>query len=74
VFNGAKSTSKKVEQGILSFTSDSIASGLVRGTFDVILTDYDAPDLPAPQNHLTGNFSFMMGTYGPAQPEPAEKI
>lgn len=66
VFNGEKSTNKKVEQGIISFAPDSIASDLVHGTFDVILTDYDSPDVPAPQYRLQGSFSFEMGTYGPA--------
>jgi hypothetical protein len=71
VFNGAKSTNKKVEQGILSFTPDSTADGLVRGSFDVTLTDYDSPDASAPRYHLKGTFSFIMGTYGPADSAPA---
>ena len=71
VFNGEKSTYKKVEQGILSFTPDSTASGFVRGSFDVTLTDYDSSDVPAPQYRLTGSFSFKMGTYVPADPLPA---
>jgi hypothetical protein len=70
VFNGEKSVSKKVEQGLLSFTEDSTASGTVRGSFEVILTDYDSASVPPPQHRLTGSFNFNMGTYGPASPLP----
>jgi hypothetical protein len=68
VFNGRKSANKKVEQGTISFTPDSTASGSVSGAFDVVLTDYDSPAVPAPRYHLTGNFHFKIGTYGPAGP------
>lgn len=70
VFNGQESTDKKVEQGIISFTPDSTASGEVKGSFDVILTDYDSTTVPAPQYNLNGNFSFKMGTYGSASAAP----
>lgn len=70
VFNGQVSTDKKVEQGIISFTPDSTASGEVKGSFDVILTDYDSTTIPAPQYNLNGNFSFKMGTYGSASAAP----
>lgn len=66
VFNGQESTNRKVEQGTISFTSDSTASGNVTGSFDVILTDYDSTTVPAPQYNIKGDFSFKMGTYGPA--------
>jgi hypothetical protein len=65
VFNGLKSTRKKVETGTISFSSDSSASGRVTGSFDVTLTDYDATISPAPQYRLKGVFHFVMGTYGP---------
>lgn len=70
VFNGQESTDKKVEQGIISFTSESTASGDVDGYFDVTLTDYDSATIPAPQYRLKGIFSFKMGTYGPAISSP----
>lgn len=70
VFNGQVSTDKKVEQGIISFTPDSTTSGEVKGSFDVILTDYDSTTVPAPQYNLNGNFSFKMGTYGSASAAP----
>lgn len=66
VFNGQESTNRKVEQGTISFTSDSTASGTVTGSFDVILTDYDSTNVPAPQYNIKGDFSFKMGTYGAA--------
>lgn len=66
VFDGQKSTKKKVESGLISFTSDSTASGKVTGTFEVTMTDYDAPLLPAPQYRLKGSFDFVMGSFGPA--------
>jgi hypothetical protein len=68
VFNGRQSVNKKVEQGTVSFTPDSTASGFVSGVFDVVLTDYDSSEVPAPRYHLQGNFHFKMGTYGPAGP------
>jgi hypothetical protein len=71
VFNGEQSPNKKVEQGILTFTSDSTASGTVRASFEVTVTDYDSTIVPAPQYHLTGSFRFKMGSYGPANTLPA---
>ncbi len=65
VFNGEKSTLKKVESGTISFTSDSTVDDIVKGSFDVIMTDYDSTTVPAPQYHLVGSFNFKMGTYGP---------
>ncbi|HJV33930.1 hypothetical protein [Geomonas sp.] len=65
VFNGLKSTRKKVESGTITFSADSSASGRVTGSFEVTLTDYDAPLAPAPQYRLKGAFHFVMGTYGP---------
>lgn len=73
VFNGQKSIYKKVEQGTITFSADSNASGNVSGTFDVIMVDYDATVFPAPQYHLKGEFNFKMGTYGPA-PVPAGAV
>lgn len=64
VFNGRQSTNNKVEQGIVAFTPDSTASGIVKGTFDVIMTDYDSGNVPAPQYRLKGSFNIKMGTYG----------
>lgn len=71
VLNGQELTNKKVEQGLISFEPKSTASGNVKGSFDVILTDYDSVTVPAPQYHLKGIFGFEMGTYGPAAPLPA---
>lgn len=71
VFNGQESTRKKVEQGIISFTSDSNESGYINGAFDVIMTDYDSTTVPTPQFHIKGEFSVKMGTYGPITPFPA---
>src|SRR5208337_1943733 len=65
VFNGEKSTLKKVESGTISFTSDSTVDDIVKGSFDVIMTDYDSTTVPAPQYRLVGTFNFEMGTYGP---------
>lgn len=62
--NGQESTKKKVEQGTISFTSDSTASGTVNGSFDVILTDYDSATVPAPQYQIKGDFNLKMGTFG----------
>jgi hypothetical protein len=66
VFNGQKSTNKKVEQGIISFRPEAAAAGRVAGSFDVTMTDYDAPVVPAPTYRLKGVFDFRMGGYGPA--------
>ncbi len=71
VLNGERSVNKKVEKGILTFTPDSTASGFVRASFEVTVTDYDSTIVPPPQYHLTGSFRFQMGTYGPASPLPA---
>jgi hypothetical protein len=65
VFNGEKSTLKKVESGTISFTSDSTVDDIVKGSFDVIMTDYDSTTVPAPQYRLVGTFDFKMGTFGP---------
>jgi hypothetical protein len=66
VFNGQQSTLKKVEEGTISFTADSNASGMVQGSFSITFTDYDSSAVPAPRYHLEGTFDFTMGTYGPA--------
>jgi len=66
VFNGEKATGNKVESGIISFSPDSVASEYVSGSFDVVMTDYDAGILPCPQYRIKGIFSFKMGEYGPA--------
>lgn len=63
--NGQKSTGRKVERGLISFETGS--SGNVKGSFDVVLTDYDSATVPAPRHRLEGNFKFVMGTYGPAK-------
>jgi hypothetical protein len=62
VFNGERSTLKKVESGTITFTQESTLSGNVIGTFDVMLTDYDSTISPTPHYHLMGTFSFKMGT------------
>lgn len=72
VFNGHVAVYKKVEQGTISFSVDSTASNKITGAFDVIVTDYDSKIIPAPQYHLTGVLSFKIGTFGPANPLPAE--
>lgn len=72
VFNGHKSVYKRVEQGTISFSTASTASGSVTGTYDVIVTDYDSMLVPRPKYRLAGEFSFIMDTYGPADPMPAE--
>lgn len=76
VFNGQKSVYKRVEQGTITFSPDSSASGNVTGTFDVILTDYDSNAVPAPQYHIKGEFGFKMGTYtyAPTAPLSAEQL
>jgi len=66
VFNGQRSTLKKVEQGTISFTPDTTAADKVNGAFDVVLVDHDSTTIPAPQYHLKGVFKFKMGTYGPS--------
>lgn len=70
VFNGERAVQRKVEQGVISFSPDSVSSGKVNGTFEVTLTDYDSATVPAPQYHLKGSFKFVMGTFGPAVLEP----
>ena len=64
VFNGEESTYNKVEEGVISFQSESTASGYVEGFFHVILTDYDSFEASVPQYRLTGTFGFQMGTFG----------
>ena len=66
ISNGQESTLNKVEQGTISFEPDSTSSGVVKGTYDVILTDYDSQVTPAPEYRITGAFSFKMGTYSKA--------
>ncbi|MCA1765511.1 MAG: hypothetical protein LC633_04575 [Desulfobulbaceae bacterium] len=66
ITNGQESTLNKVEQGTISFEPDSTSSGMVKGTYDVILTDYDSQLTPAPEYRITGVFSFKMGTYSQA--------
>jgi hypothetical protein len=71
VFNGHKSVMMKAEQGTISFASTNSESD-IEGAFDVVITDYASPLIPAPQYRLAGTFGFSMGTYGPADPRPAE--
>ena len=61
VFNGEKSTLKKVSQGTITFSPDSAASQAT-GDFDVTLVDNDSSIDPAPQYHLKGVFNFKLGT------------
>lgn len=61
--NGQESTYKKVEQGLLTFDQESTPSGEVKGSFDVVLTDYESTTVPAPQYQISGIFYFKMGTY-----------
>ena len=61
VFNGEKSTLKKVSQGTITFSPDSAASQAT-GDFDVTLVDNDSSIDPAPQYHLKGMFNFKLGT------------
>ena len=68
VFNGERAVQRKVEQGVISFSPDSVSTGKVNGTFEVTLTDYDSATVPAPKYHLRGSFEFVMGTSGPAGP------
>lgn len=66
VFNGMLSTQNKVEQGIVSFSPNSVAAEYVSGSFDITVTDYDAGTLPPRKYNIKGIFSFKMGDYGPA--------
>lgn len=70
--NGQDSTRKKVERGLVTFAPESVASGEVLGSFDVILTDYDADRSPVPEYRIQGQFRFKMGTYGPAVAQPTD--
>jgi len=63
VFNGQKSTLKKVGQGTISFTPGSTADE-VTGEFDVIMTDNDSSVVPPPQYRLTGAFHFSVKAGG----------
>jgi len=67
VFNGERSTLKKVGQGTIFFSSDSTATEAT-GDFDVTLTDNDSTLVPPPQYHLKGIFNFKMGPNNPASP------
>jgi mannitol/fructose-specific phosphotransferase system IIA component (Ntr-type) len=67
VFNGEKSTLKKVSQGTISFSPESTATEAT-GDFDVTLTDNDSALIPSPQYHLKGIFNFKMGTSNSASP------
>jgi len=71
IFNGQKSSSKKVVSGTISFTPDSVASDQVKGSFDVIMADYDAAAITPPSYRIKGYFQFRIGTYGPA---PAKAV
>jgi hypothetical protein len=66
VFNGEKSVKKRVERGTITFSPDSVAAKRVKGTFEVVVTDYDSGVTPAPERKLKGSFHFVMGTCGPA--------
>jgi len=66
IFNGQKSSSKKVVSGTISFTPDSVASDRVKGSFDVIMADYDATASNPPNYRIKGDFQFKIGTHGPA--------
>lgn len=66
IFNGQKSTSKKVESGTITFTPNSDALTQVQGTFDVVMTDYDASEVNPPHYRIRGEFSFKINTYGPS--------
>jgi hypothetical protein len=61
VFNGQKSTLKKVSQGTITFSPDSTMSQAA-GDFDIVMTDNDAAMDPAPQYHLKGVFNFKLET------------
>ncbi|MBT0654593.1 hypothetical protein KI810_16190 [Geobacter luticola] len=71
VFNGQKSVYKKVEEGTITFSSGLAGHNVITGEFDVVLTDYDVKEGPAPRYRLQGTFGFAMGTYGPASPLPS---
>lgn len=64
VFNGQPSTRSKVEQGTITFSSDSVASEQISGSFDVTITDYASETEPVSRHNLKGSFSFKMGEYG----------
>ncbi|NVN99372.1 MAG: hypothetical protein HXX17_08615 [Geobacteraceae bacterium] len=66
LLDGKESSLKKVEQGTITFTSDSVMSDHVSGSFDVTVTDYDSQVRPAPSYYLKGVFSFKVGGYGTA--------
>lgn len=66
IFNGQKTTGKKVESGTITFTPNSDASTRVQGTFDVVMTDYDASKVNPPHYRIKGDFSFQINTYGPS--------
>ena len=66
VFNGQRSTLRKVESGTISFSPDSTLSGDVSGSYDVMLTDYDSTISPTPHYRLMGTFNFKVGTYNSA--------
>jgi hypothetical protein len=66
VLDGQQATRKKVENGVITFTPDSVMSGHVSGSFDVNFTDYDSSLIPAPRYSLKGVFSFKMGESAPA--------
>ena len=67
VFNGERSTLKKVGQGTISFSADSTETEAT-GAFDVTLTDNDSTLVPPPQYHLKGIFNFKLATNNPASP------
>ncbi len=66
IFNGQKSTGKRVESGTITFTPTSDAATQVQGTFDVVMTDYDVSQVNPPHYRIKGDFSFQINTYGPA--------
>ncbi|MDH4163681.1 MAG: cytochrome c [Nitrospirota bacterium] len=72
VFNGQVSVYKKVEQGTISFASGPDTSYPVAVEFDVTMTDYDSPLNPKPHYRIAGEFSIALGSFGPAEPMPAE--
>ena len=67
IINGKQSTKNRVESGIVSFSSDTVAAERVSGSYDVIMTDYDSGLLPPPRYRIKGDFNFRMGDYGPAE-------
>lgn len=66
VFNGHPSTLNKVEQGTITFLSDSVTSEHVSGSFDVTMTEYASETVPITRHRIKGAFKFRMGEYGPA--------